>query len=219
MFAQRAVAIRQVPQKRARESTAWVEKQKKLVDSAVRIKHVNFPSQSSSDESDTLYDLWKYYSTKADDLKDKLWTTGTWLIALIGGLLALLINTDVVKFRNGFIQIIEVDPACVAIVISCMGALIAFYSSHVIRDFRKHVVQNWWRAKYVLKRCAERPAKDSFKAATVLQSIVLGLFGVHLYILVAACGALGPLESAARTAMMDGGVAARVVQTLSAASE
>jgi hypothetical protein len=220
MFAQRAVAIRRVPQKRAQGATTWAEQQKELVDSVVRIKHANFPSQSSSDESDTLYDLWKYYSTKADDLKDKLWTTGTWLIALIGGLLALLFNTEVVKFRNDFFQIVHVPSPCVAILISCIGVLISFYSSYVvIRDFQDHVIQNWWRAKYVLKRCAEKPARDSFKAATVLQSIVLGLLGAHLYILVAAISALGPLENAARTVMMDSGVAAHAVQTLPAASE
>ena len=76
MFAERATTIDQVPQSRTPEATTSAEKPKNIVDSVVRIKHANFPSQGSPEESDTLYDLWTYYATMADYLKDRLWTTG-----------------------------------------------------------------------------------------------------------------------------------------------
>lgn len=43
------------------------------------------------------FDLWKYYSKHADEVKEKLWATVTWLVAIEGALLAFLVNVSLIS--------------------------------------------------------------------------------------------------------------------------
>lgn len=48
-------------------------------------------------ESDLL-DLWKYFQDRADKLKERQWTVGTWILTLLSGILAFSL------LRLGFLQ-------------------------------------------------------------------------------------------------------------------
>ena len=51
----------------------------------------------------TKYDLWKYFEDRADRLRERLWTTGTWLVTILIAVLAL-------PFTVKFIQVEVTKP-------------------------------------------------------------------------------------------------------------
>lgn len=94
-------------------------------------------------ESD--YDLWKYYQNRADEIKTRLWTTGTWLIALMLALLALAFQVGVLSFQDEFPPL-GVEQRWPGAIIAVLGIAIALHGFYAVKDQIDHIASNWFRA-------------------------------------------------------------------------
>src|SRR4030095_7614807 len=89
-------------------------------------------------------EVWRYYSDRADAFAAQLWTTGTWLFAIITAVLALpFVARFITADPQGLIRF-ESRPLTVAIYF--FGLLLSAYSYAALRDIRDHIERNWERA-------------------------------------------------------------------------
>ena len=75
---------------------------KELVDALMKIKASQF-------------DLWKYFEGRADQLGERLWTIGIWLMAVIGATLSLPFAAKFVTVTEGALPIPQPEPAPMAV--------------------------------------------------------------------------------------------------------
>jgi len=93
------------------------------------------PKKDNSNYSD--YDLWKYLSDDTAKVKDKLWTIASWLYALMGGLLALIVK---------YLAEIEIlVGGAWLIVMALLGIVLSVYTLYMIREYGRHVQSGWDR--------------------------------------------------------------------------
>jgi hypothetical protein len=111
------------------------ETDKQLVDSIQRI------------EKDSL-ELWKYFEDRADSLIDRLWTTGTWLTAILGAVLTVPFTGKFVEIVSGCFPL-KVNHAFPLIVVSLFGLVFGVYALLVLKDIKEHIETNWRRTKYI----------------------------------------------------------------------
>jgi hypothetical protein len=90
-----------------------------------------------------LIDLWKYFQDRADMLKDKQWTMGTWILTLLSGVAAFSLSQKTLSITP---MGIAVDMPLPAIAIGVVGILICAYGCVVIYYYGKHIQRNWERA-------------------------------------------------------------------------
>jgi hypothetical protein len=90
-----------------------------------------------------LIDLWKYFQNRADMLKDKQWTMGTWIVTLLSGVAAFSLSQKTLSLTPIGIA---VDMPLPAMAIGVVGILICVYGCVVICDHGKHIQRNWERA-------------------------------------------------------------------------
>lgn len=96
-------------------------------------------------ESDLL-DLWKYFQDRADMLKERQWTVGTWILTLLSGIFAFSLSQETLTITQaGFLASKPVP----AIMLGIVGLLICGYGYLVILDYGKHIQRNWDRAYQV----------------------------------------------------------------------
>lgn len=149
--------------------------------------------------------LWQYFRRRADEIRDRMWTVGTWIIALTGGLLALSLQWKVIALTDTFPGFAVMSPLT-ALFIGFVGIGLCFFLFKVLDDHVQHLTGNWSSADYVAgsagKNGAPPPEMDSSRPARhlprgaassakyALQTIA-SLFGVaFVAILVAAFVAL-----------------------------
>jgi len=106
------------------------------------------------------YDLWKHFQARADMLRDRLWTTGTWLIALLGALLALANQAGIIIFVEPVPGVAVVKPWA-ALAISVMGVALCAHMYSVIADHVDHVVANWRHSDYARKQDDRAPPRST----------------------------------------------------------
>lgn len=94
------------------------------------------------------FTLWRYYQDRADQIKERLWVTGTWLIAVGAAILAVPFTTDLVSLENSLLPFQTEKPIPV-VLIAVFGVLFAKYSLEVVKDFVTHIESNWRRADYL----------------------------------------------------------------------
>jgi hypothetical protein len=94
-------------------------------------------------------ELWRYFSDRGDKLAQQLWTTGTWIFAIIGAVLALPFASKfiVVDSKN---YLIRFESPQLAIPVCIVGLLLCAYLYAALKDMREHIERNWTRAKLVL---------------------------------------------------------------------
>jgi hypothetical protein len=97
------------------------------------------------------FELWKYFSDRADGLKDKLWTFVTWLLGLMGVLLGFLTDTST-RLTSFGSDGLTVSSAWPALVLSVVGVLLCLLTLMIIVDYGQHIERNWDRAGRVVKR-------------------------------------------------------------------
>src|SRR5687768_12955486 len=100
-------------------------------------------------EGSTKFDIWKHFEDRAGQLSEALWSTGTWLMALVGATLAVPFLADFVALAGkGFP--IKVESRLPVIAVAAFGIALCLYSYVVLCDIREHIQRNWQRAGYAL---------------------------------------------------------------------
>ena len=107
---------------------------KELVDSLMKIKASQF-------------DLWKYFEDRADQLGERLWTIGIWLMAVIGATLSLPFAAKFVTLGEGAFPLHVAARLPVAL-ISAVGIALLLYAYLALDDIQHHIVENWEKAGY-----------------------------------------------------------------------
>ena len=104
-----------------------------------------------------LPDLWKYFQDRADMLKERQWTIGTWILTLLSGVAAFSLSQETLSItRTG----IAVGKPLPAFVLGLVGILICGYGWIVIRNYGHHIQRNWDRADRVKRDIVERDIHD-----------------------------------------------------------
>jgi len=118
------------------ESEKELEKElmssKKLVDSLTKFQVSRF-------------ELWKYFEARADQIGDRLWTIGVWLMTIIGATLALPFAAKFVTFPEG--GLVRVTAPLPVAFISGVGVVLVVYSYIALLDMQAHVSRNWERSR------------------------------------------------------------------------
>jgi hypothetical protein len=96
-----------------------------------------------------LLDLWKYFQGRADMLKERQWTVGTWILTLLSGNIAFALSQETVTITEAGIGISKPLPA---LVLGVIGIIICMYGIHVLRSYREHIQRNWTRADLLRRR-------------------------------------------------------------------
>ena len=90
-----------------------------------------------------LLELWKYFQDRADMLKERQWTIGTWILTLLSGVAAFSLSQETLSItRTG----IAANKPLPAFVLGLVGILICAYGWVVIRNYGTHIQRNWDRA-------------------------------------------------------------------------
>ena len=102
-------------------------------------------------EGEDLIELWKYFQDRADMLKERQWTIGTWILTLLSGVAAFSLGQETLSItRTG----IAVGKPLPAFVLGLVGILICGYGVIVIRNYGTHIQRNWERANRAKKKIA-----------------------------------------------------------------
>jgi len=110
------------------------DSRKKLVDSLIAIGAKR-------------YELWKYFEDRADQLGERLWSTGLWLMGIVAATLSL-------PFAARFVVVpgtespAEITAPFPVALIAVFGIAFLLYSYFALRDLRDHIEGNWIRATY-----------------------------------------------------------------------
>lgn len=97
-------------------------------------------------KGEDLIELWKYFQDRADMLKERQWTIGTWILTLLSGVAAFSLSQQTLTItRTG----IAANKPLPAFVLSLVGILICGYGVIVIRNYGHHIQRNWHRADRV----------------------------------------------------------------------
>ena len=93
-----------------------------------------------------LLELWKYFQDRADMLKERQWTVGTWILTLLSGVAAFSLSQETLSItRTGM----AANKPLPAFVLGLVGILICGYGWVVIRNYGSHIQRNWDRAERV----------------------------------------------------------------------
>jgi hypothetical protein len=92
--------------------------------------------------------LWKYFEDRADYLADRLWTTGTWLTAILAAVLAVAFSSKTVEVVSEGLPLKVSSPLPLTL-IAAFGVAFSIYALAVVIDIKKHIESNWRRAKYI----------------------------------------------------------------------
>jgi hypothetical protein len=92
----------------------------------------------------TEFEVWRYFYDRADKLAQQLWTTGTWIFAVIGAVLALPFAAKFIVVDSEHLVRFESRP--LAIFVCLFGLLLCAYSYIALKDIRHHIEINWRRS-------------------------------------------------------------------------
>jgi hypothetical protein len=160
---------------------------------------VEVPNQTviptrSIDESD-LIDLWKYFEDRADSLKERQWTVGTWILTLLSGLIVFAIDQGALAIAGNRLAALQPLPA---LGLGLLGILLCIYGWLVLFDYGRHIQRNWDRSGRVKKQIEginliligkpkQKPQKPKKgltfpRESITLMVILAGYFGIFLLI-------------------------------------
>jgi hypothetical protein len=110
------------------------DRDKKFVDSLMSIK-------------DDRFEVWKYFEDRANQLGDRMWSMGTWLMSLVAATLALPFVANFVEVPAGP-SFLKINARLPVVVIAGFGVALCVYAFVAILDVRRHIERNWRRAGY-----------------------------------------------------------------------
>jgi hypothetical protein len=101
-------------------------------------------------ETEDKFELWKFYDERADKYSERLWTTGTWLMAFLAVIIAVPFSAGYIstKERLDSIGFVLEKPKPV-LAVSIFGMVFCGYVIISLLDIKKHIEHNWKRAKMV----------------------------------------------------------------------
>ena len=85
--------------------------------------------------------LWQHFSQEAANIKDKLWTTASWLFTLLGGVLGFIakgLEPDALAFQ---------EPKLTA-VLAWVGLVLSAYGYWMITEYSWHIRTAWNRSEF-----------------------------------------------------------------------
>lgn len=93
---------------------------------------------------------WQYFEDRAAHLGERLWSMGTWLLALIGTSLALPFVASFVT-PIATLPFLKVEKRVALALLAIFGILLCIYSYTALRDLREHIESNWRKAGNILE--------------------------------------------------------------------
>lgn len=159
------------------EDMTDIEKVKKVINDLVELKK---DATEKNKDKETYYDLWKFYQGRVELLKDRLWTMGTWMMAILGAILAIIIDKYVITESwppvkaSGFLFFLAI-----------LGLVLAGYSYKIIGEYTEHIQSNMWGADYL--RSGLKKEKENFSkvaGANILRNVAMITFFVFIVIIV-----------------------------------
>ena len=93
-----------------------------------------------------LLELWMYFQSQADRLKERQWNIGTWILSILSGIIVFSVSQETITITQA--DVIVSKPLA-AFVLGVVGILICLYGWIVILDYSKHIQRNWDRADRV----------------------------------------------------------------------
>jgi hypothetical protein len=95
------------------------------------------------------FEVYKYYEDRADNLKARLWSSGTWLLTIMGAMVAVPFTANYIEVAAGLIPINVVEG--IPVIAFCIGGfLMCFYSWIVIHEFKRHIEGLWAGADHLI---------------------------------------------------------------------
>jgi hypothetical protein len=117
------------------------------------------------------FERWKYFEDRAAQLRERLWTAGTWLATILSAALALPLTAKFLQVGEGATLLAVRSPIplfCVAV----FGLAFSVYSLLVLKDHKEHIETNWQRANFVRTNEYMAPPKFRRRGWTVLWAII-----------------------------------------------
>jgi hypothetical protein len=90
-------------------------------------------------------EYWRYFSDRANELKDNLWTQVTWLLGLVGALIAFVVDQEIVSWSGDGMLLVKAWPA---LLLGFVGIGLCLFGTVLIFDAGDHIKRNWLRQDY-----------------------------------------------------------------------
>ena len=88
-----------------------------------------------------LFNVWKYFSEDATNIKDKLWTIASWLFTLLGGIIGFIAK----DFKS---ETFAFEEPKLVIVIALVGIILSAYTYWMITEYGWHIRTAWNRTDF-----------------------------------------------------------------------
>jgi len=97
-------------------------------------------------------DMWKFFSARADTLKDELHKMTIWIFGMAGGITALIFNKFIVQVEGpaSLLKGLRTAPFA-ALALSGIGCLLCTHCLFLILDYGTHIKRNWKRAEKAME--------------------------------------------------------------------
>lgn len=92
--------------------------------------------------ADDYLDLWKYFQGRADDLKERMFESVTWITGFAAADLAFIYG----KFVDLSGPTVVVKAKWPVIFFCLIGILLCFYAGLVLVEYADHIIRNWARS-------------------------------------------------------------------------
>jgi hypothetical protein len=104
-----------------------------------------------------LFDINKFYLTRSETIRTRLWTTLTWLAAVQGG--ALVFTVEKGGLRTAQEPIILLEQPIMITLLAALSCVFALYMAFVAGSGLKHIDRNFKRANQSLRMLSCLPPK------------------------------------------------------------
>lgn len=128
------------------------------------------------------FDLWKHFDGRASDLKRTFWTTGIWLVALLGATLSLAFKSDFVSLSSDDFSL-HVKSTIPLLFVAGFGVLSSVYALNVIHEIKRHIEMNWQRADYCRDKLWREAHFNSYDWKLLLL-VIATLLSAFLFLMV-----------------------------------
>ena len=85
---------------------------------------------------------WRYFSDRADTLKDNLWKQVTWLLGLAGALYVYIVDQELISWSIDGRLLIKESPV---LLLGLAGVVLCIFALLLIWDTGTHIKSNLWR--------------------------------------------------------------------------
>jgi hypothetical protein len=138
-------------------------------------------SMQGDEQTKARLDLHKFFQTRIETVRTRLWTTLTWLAAVQGAALVLIKEAGL---RTGPGPDLVLDQPILIFLLSGLGALLAYYMRQVVKGGVEHIQSNQKFSNIAVGLTPQSSAESVFNVMRRLAGIaiavesVLGLIGI-----------------------------------------